>query len=81
MGGRTTCHVIKNILFGLLSGFSNHKDLTNSSGTIAIFDPLYERVHLMYESAFLKDNSIQKPCLEVGNTGFHVVKQLFDLVT
>lgn len=42
---------------------------------------MYERVHLMYEGAFLKDYSVRGSGLEVSNTGFHVVKQLFDLVT
>ena len=81
MGGRTTCHVVKNIFSPLTIRFCDHKDLTNSSGSKTIYDPLYEREHLMYEGAFLKDNSGQGPCLEVGNAGFHVVKQLFDFVT
>lgn len=81
MGGRTTCHVQKNIFIPFTIRFNNHKDWTKYYGSKAICSPLYEQTLLMYEGAFLKDNSIQGPCLEVSNTGFHVFEQLFDLVT
>jgi hypothetical protein len=60
----------KNIFIPSTIRFCSHKDWTKYHGSKAIYDPLYERVLLMYEGVFLKDNSIHGPVPRSQQYGF-----------